>query len=174
MIVFSSYFRIQAHIHDITEAISISFYVSPSLTYSNPLLLSVSLTHTHTHTHTYTHTHTHTHIHTHTHPRATARVDLTPTTADGILNFNSLDSVLKLFHQAELLSTIENLVFDFVTWYVPDQYGHSNEGKYSKMKLSFYDIIIKVVVKLTFFIESACVCVLEVILKSANIGINYS
>ena len=82
---------------------------------------------------------------------------MTPTTADGILNFDSLDSVLKLFHQAELLSTIENLVFDFVTWYVPDQYGHSNEGKDSKMELIFYNVIIKVVVMLTSFIESACV-----------------
>ena len=100
------------------------------LTHSLTLLLSVSNTHTHTHTH----------------PRATARVDLTPTTADGILNFNSLDSVLKLFHQSELLSTIENLVFDFVTWYVPDQYGHNNEGKECKMKFLFYKKIIIIII----------------------------
>ena len=44
------------------------------------------------------------------------------------MNFKSLENVLQLFNSNLLLSTIENLVFDFVTWYSPKH--QKDEGKY--------------------------------------------
>ena len=43
------------------------------------------------------------------------------------MNFKSLENVLQLFNSNLLLSTIENLVFDFVTWYSPKH--QRDEGK---------------------------------------------
>ena len=43
------------------------------------------------------------------------------------MNFKSLENVLQLFNSNLLLSTIENLVFDFVTWYSPKH--QKDEGK---------------------------------------------
>ena len=43
------------------------------------------------------------------------------------MNFKSLENVLQLFNSNLLLSTIENLIFDFVTWYSPKH--QKDEGK---------------------------------------------
>ena len=50
------------------------------------------------------------------------------------MNFKSLENVLHLFNSNLLLSTIENLVFDFVTWYSPKR--QREEGKLIEIYLN--------------------------------------
>eukprot|EP00596_Hydrurales_sp_CCMP1899_P003475 CAMPEP_0119045096 /NCGR_PEP_ID=MMETSP1177-20130426/36931_1 /TAXON_ID=2985 /ORGANISM="Ochromonas sp, Strain CCMP1899" /LENGTH=850 /DNA_ID=CAMNT_0007016243 /DNA_START=41 /DNA_END=2590 /DNA_ORIENTATION=- len=49
--------------------------------------------------------------------RATARVDLTPSTVEGGTQYKNLEMVLEVFSNQELVTTVENLVYDFLTWY---------------------------------------------------------
>ena len=54
------------------------------------------------------------------------------------MNFKSLENVLHLFNSNLLLSTIENLVFDFVTWYSPKR--QREEGKLIEIYLNSFKI----------------------------------